>query len=488
MTHWALRVLLVLALGLGWGVRIALANPSGELAAQKAQVAKEQSALRERIRQLQRQIDERESARKEAADALKVSETAISAANRRINEYSVQLSQAETALQDLQTKTLKQQDVLAQRRKELAAQLRTQYQSGLSPWTALLSGDDPQRLGRELGYLDYVSRARADAVSNLRRDITRLAELEKRTEDRRQDIARIVRETTEQKQELENQKKQRATVLARLEGQLQAQRGEADKLSRDEKRLSGLIADLDEQVAAARRAAEAARKAEEARRAEQARLAAQAKKEEEARRAEQARLAAQAAREAQEALRRAEIDKQAQVRQQAQLAAEQASQAKMEAQEAARAARLAESERQRIESQPSQPNTFSSSGLKPGLRWPVKGEVMARFGTDRPEGGMWRGVLLKSAEGTPVRVVSGGTVVYANWLRGFGNLLIVDHGQQYLSVYAYNQSLLKQVGDQVKAQETVALAGNTGGQLDSALYFEIRHRGAAVDPMQYLAK
>ena len=488
MKRWALQALVILAFGFGGRVCFAQASPSQGLAAQQSQAAKEQSALRERIRELQKQIDERESARKEAADALKASETAISAANRRIADYASQLSQAESELRDLQKQTVKQQERLAQRRKDLARQLRTQYQSGLSPWTALLSGEDPQQLGRELGYLDYVSRARAEALTKLRQDISHLADLEKRTEDRRQDIARMVRETEEQKQELDHQKKQRATVLARLEGQLKAQRVEADKLSRDEKRLSVLIENLGEQIAAARQAAEAARKAEETRRAEQARQAAQAKKEEEARRAEQARLAAQAAREAQEAARQAEIDKQAQAKRQAQVAAEQANQARLEAQEAARAARQAESERQRITTESSPSSTFSVSGLKPGLRWPVKGEVMARFGTDRPEGGVWRGVLLRSPEGTPVRAVSGGTVVYANWLRGFGNLLILDHGQQYLSVYAYNQSLLKQAGDTVRPGETVALAGNTGGQLDSALYFEIRHQGAAVDPMRYLAR
>ena len=488
MTRWASRALHLLAVAMGCGASLALAAPPAELAAQQSQAAKEQTALRERIRLLQKQIDERESARKEAADALKASESAISSANRRISEFGAQLKQAESDLQDIQNRALKQQGALVQRRQELASQLRTQYQSGLSPWTALLSGDDPQQLGRELGYLDYVSRARAQAVENLRREMARLAELEKQAEDRRQDIARIVRETAEQKQELENQKKQRATVLARLEGQLQAQRTEADKLSRDEKRLSSLIEDLDEQITAARKVAEAARKAEEARRAELARQAAQAKKEEEARKAEQARAAAQAARAAQEAARQAEMDKQAQARQEAQRAAQQAGQARLEAQEAARAARMAESEQQRVETQARQPASEVGAGLKPGLRWPVKGEVMARFGTDRPEGGIWRGVLIKSAEGTPIRAVSGGTVVYANWLRGFGNLLIVDHGQQYLSVYAYNQSLLKQVGDTVKSGETVALAGNTGGQLDSALYFEIRHKGGAVDPLQYLAK
>jgi septal ring factor EnvC (AmiA/AmiB activator) len=113
---------------------------------------------------------------------------------------------------------------------------------------------------------------------------------------------------------------------------------------------------------------------------------------------------------------------------------------------------------------------------------------MARFGTNRPEGGVWRGVLLRATEGASVQVVASGTVVYSNWLRGFGNLMIVDHGQQYLSVYAYNQSLLKQIGDEVQTGETIALAGSTGGQVDSALYFEIRHRGSAVDPVQLLAR
>ena len=113
---------------------------------------------------------------------------------------------------------------------------------------------------------------------------------------------------------------------------------------------------------------------------------------------------------------------------------------------------------------------------------------MARFGTNRPEGGIWRGVLIKASAGTPVHAVGGGTVVYSNWLRGFGNLLIVDHGDQYLSVYAYNQSLLKQVGDSVRAGDPLALAGSTGGQVDSALYFEIRHRGAAVDPLAFLSR
>lgn len=129
----------------------------------------------------------------------------------------------------------------------------------------------------------------------------------------------------------------------------------------------------------------------------------------------------------------------------------------------------------------------SGKGLSRGMRPPVPGEVQGRFGVGRPEGGTWRGIVLRAAEGTPVQAVASGSVVYANWLRGFGNIIIVDHGNQYLSVYAYNQSLSKQVGDKVDRGETIAAVGATGGQVESGLYFEIRHQGAPVDPAQWLA-
>jgi len=75
--------------------------------------------------------------------------------------------------------------------------------------------------------------------------------------------------------------------------------------------------------------------------------------------------------------------------------------------------------------------------------------------------------------------------VFSKWLQGFGNIIILDHGEQFLSVYAYNQSLLKEVGETVRQGDVIANAGNTGGQLESALYFELRHQGSPLDPMLY---
>ena len=438
LTRWLCGALIGLAV-LG-----AACASTADIAAQQAQVERERVELRARIGLLQKELDERAALRKEAADALQVSEAAISVMTRRLGELGTQLRQAQSELDELQVQFKRQFGVLVARRDELSNQLRKQYSSGLSPWTALLSGDDPQQIGRDLTYLDYISRARSLAVTAVKNEIERLAELEAKTELRRQDVVRLVQETTEQKTLLEVQKRERATVLARIEGQLQAQRAEAATLGRDDKRLSDLVDNLAGQLEAAREAAQAAetaRKAEAARQAEQARQ-------------EQAR-------------RQAQEESQAKERQAAQ------------AEAAAASARSAE----RTTS-----TQAAGAGLKPGLRWPVKGQVMARFGTNRPEGGVWRGVLLRAPEGASVQVVASGTVVYANWLRGFGNLIIIDHGQQYLSVYAYNQSLLKQIGDAVQVGETIALAGSTGGQVDSALYFEIRHRGSAVDPVQLLAR
>src|SRR5690606_13694614 len=218
---------------------------SADLADRQSDAERQQAALRDRIDALQKSLEEREAARSEAADALKASESAISRINRRLRALAADNDRAEAELVSLEQQISAQQQKLQQRRGELADQLRTQYASGLSPWTALLSGDDPQQLGRNLGYLGYVSRARADAVQSLRRDLDRLAELQGQADARRSEIQRTVAETSEQKAELVKQQSERATLLAQLEGQIAAQRAEARKLGRDDSRLSTLIVDLE---------------------------------------------------------------------------------------------------------------------------------------------------------------------------------------------------------------------------------------------------
>jgi septal ring factor EnvC (AmiA/AmiB activator) len=121
------------------------------------------------------------------------------------------------------------------------------------------------------------------------------------------------------------------------------------------------------------------------------------------------------------------------------------------------------------------------------LPWPVSGRLSARFGSARAgdSRSIWDGVLISASEGTPVQAVHGGRVVFADWLRGAGLLVILDHGDGYLTLYGHNQSLLKNPGDFVNAGDIISTVGNTGGQQTPALYFAIRQQGKPVNPAQW---
>jgi septal ring factor EnvC (AmiA/AmiB activator) len=128
--------------------------------------------------------------------------------------------------------------------------------------------------------------------------------------------------------------------------------------------------------------------------------------------------------------------------------------------------------------------TFQSA--KGQMPWPVKGKHSNQFNRSRNEGKMrWQGVTIPAREGTKVNAIHHGRVVYADWLRGSGLLLIIDHGEGFMSLYAHNESLLREVGEWVIAGTPISTVGNTGGEEQAALYFEIRHNGKPVDPAKW---
>ncbi len=132
---------------------------------------------------------------------------------------------------------------------------------------------------------------------------------------------------------------------------------------------------------------------------------------------------------------------------------------------------------------------FSMNGLaklKGKLPAPVKGRIRHLFGSRRQGQVSWKGIVIDGAEGDPVNSIAPGKVLYADWLRGFGLVAIVDHGEGYMSVYGHNQALLKQAGDDVRQGERIALVGRSGGQEYPNLYFEIRHKGKALNPSSWL--
>ncbi|MDP1970417.1 MAG: peptidoglycan DD-metalloendopeptidase family protein [Methylobacter sp.] len=128
--------------------------------------------------------------------------------------------------------------------------------------------------------------------------------------------------------------------------------------------------------------------------------------------------------------------------------------------------------------------------LKGQLPWPVKGRLTNKFGSVRAESteSIWDGVLINASEGTEIRAITSGKVVFSDWLRGYGLLVIIDHGNGYMTLYAFNQSLYRQVGEWVDVGEVIASVGQSGGRSHSGLYFGIRSKGKPVDPLEWCRK
>ncbi|MGY0561698.1 murein hydrolase activator EnvC family protein [Luteimonas sp. A277] len=123
-----------------------------------------------------------------------------------------------------------------------------------------------------------------------------------------------------------------------------------------------------------------------------------------------------------------------------------------------------------------------------GLSWPLAGNLLAGFGATMPDGRRSSGVLIGAATGATVQAVADGTVVFAEWMTGYGLIVIVDHGNDHMSLYAHNDALLRDVGDRVSRGDPVASVGNSGGQGQPALYFELRRGGQPIDPTSWLQK
>ncbi len=123
-----------------------------------------------------------------------------------------------------------------------------------------------------------------------------------------------------------------------------------------------------------------------------------------------------------------------------------------------------------------------------GLGWPLSGNLLARYGGRLPDGRTSNGVLIGAVAGSTVTAVADGTVVFSDWMTGYGMILIVDHGNGYMSLYAHNDALLRDAGARVRRGEAVARVGNSGGQGVAALYFELRRNGQPVDPSSWLQR
>jgi len=132
-----------------------------------------------------------------------------------------------------------------------------------------------------------------------------------------------------------------------------------------------------------------------------------------------------------------------------------------------------------------EPRLAGLTERKGKMSWPADGKVERLFGRQRSGGVTWKGVVIKADAGEPVKAIADGRVLFANWLRGYGLVIVLDHGNGYMSLYGHNQTILPAEGDVVRANETIALVGQSGGVEDPAVYFEIRVKGDAVNPVNW---
>ena len=435
------------------------AAPTG--ASEPAEVSDKRSDLEEvtrRIRDLQKEIADTEESRSSAVDELAAAERAVSDAQRRLHAIAAERASAEKSLAILEAERRAVEERIAARQTELGDWLRRHYVHGAAEGVApLLSTRDPNQLARDAHYLEHLGKARLALIESLRGDLQQKALLGESIAARRDRVAALEQAQRSEHATLEADQARRKVALAGISEQLRSQRKEERTLREDQERLGRLVAVLAKRAAereAARAAAAAAAAREAAARAAAAAKAASVKRPE-------------VAREDAAAAKRAEVARD-------------------------RAAPPSGSRSEAVVGEVRQsagptPTGVGFAQLRGKLRFPVRGELVGRFGAPRAEGGTtWRGVFIRASGGTEVRAVAGGEIVFSDWLRGYGNLIIVDHGNDYLSIYGNNDALLKELGEVIAGGDPIASVGASGGASESGLYFEIRHRGQPLDPLQWV--
>ena len=392
-------------------------------AAKKIDVAKEDlSDLHEKIEALKKELEGNQVAHKDASDELKSSEMAISSANKKLYDINQKQKLNKNTLNSLKKQSLNLNENLSQQQQRLSKLLRQQYMHGNQSYSQLiLQNKNPSEITRDVKYFSYIAKEHAKVIDNMQGSLVKVKELNQKTAATLQEVADLKAKQEAEKQELEQQKQEKSKVVKTLSKQISAQRNEIDKLKRDEKSLSNLVERL-------------------------AKIIPKTK----------LKLTKKIAKKKQQNTVDDEVETPSQT--------------------------IAKNEE-------TPTDAYSGSNfvaLKGKLRLPVRGDVTNRFGAARADTGVsWKGLFIKAAEGNDVKTVADGRVVFADWMRGFGNLIIVDHGSGYMSLYGNNQAVLKGVGDEVNAGDAIASVGNSGGNESNGLYYELRKNSAPFDPMSW---
>ena len=422
-----LRILTALAL-------TCLLQPA--FADERAQTQQQLDATRQDITELKKLLGKLQEEKSGVQKDLRGTETEMGKLEKQVETLQKELKKSETELQRLDEEKKKLQSARTEQQRLIAIQARAAYQNGRQEYLKLLlNQQNPEKFARTLTYYDYLSQARLEQLKNFNETLRQLANVEKDISLQQAQLLVQKSSLDSQREELDKVRKERQQVLAKLNDDVKARDQKLQAREQDQADLSKVLKTIEETLA------RQAREAEEAR--------------------QQALIAQQEAEK--KRLREAQAD----------------------ASDAPRKPAKSASGPLVSSSGVSYGGPFASARGK--LPWPVDGRLLARFGESRGDDARtkWDGVMISASAGSQVHAVHGGRVVFADWLRGAGLLVILDHGNGYLSLYGHNQTLLKEAGDIVKAGESISTVGNSGGQDTPALYFAIRQQGRPSDPAQW---
>ena len=438
--------LLLLSTGLLTGT-FAWANDSKELKSVKGQISSQQQEValqKKQLSQLQQQLANEEKA--------------ISNQARQLNQTQQQLKENQRALEQLDAEHAQLNKQAEQQKALLAEQIRASYQNGRHDYLKLLlNGQDSTEIDRLLHYYAHLNQVRAQALQELARTTEQLTENRRQAEQSRNQLNQLLAQQQSEQEKLKDQQSKRSQTAKQLNTTL-------DKSNQRLASLQQSANKLEQQIKAA--IEKAAREQAARERAEREALA-KAQREAKAR-------AEREAREYQARVEREEREYQARVKRDQAAGREPSRPSEVPPPPPTRKPVVAKT-------------SGNFAGLSKGtLPWPLRGQLVHRFGGARTSQLAWKGVLIGAPIGREISAIANGQVVYADWLSGFGMVMVIDHGKGYMSLYGHNQSLLRNPGDKVSAGQAIALSGESGGQEQPGLYFEIRYQGSAIDPLPWL--
>ncbi|WP_070412493.1 murein hydrolase activator EnvC family protein [Pseudomonas lundensis] len=403
---------------------------------ERAQTQQQLEATRQDIGELKKLLGKLQEEKSGVQKDLRSTETDIGKLEKQVEELQKELKKSEGELLRLDSEKKKLNSAKVEQQRLIAIQARAAYQGGRQEYLKmLLNQQHPEKFARTLTYYDYLSQARLEQLKGFNETLRQLANVEADINQQQAQLLTQKSDLDSQRAELDKVKAERQQVLATLNKDVKDRDQKLQAREQDQADLAKVLKTIEETLARQAREAEAAR---------------------------QKALLAQ-----QEAERKRQREAESVV---------------------------TDAPRKPVKSTPGA--LVSSAGVSYGgpfsqargkLPWPVDGRLLARFGESRGDDARtkWDGVMISAGAGTQVHAVHGGRVVFADWLRGAGQLVILDHGNGYLSLYGHNQTLLKSAGDIVKAGEVISTVGNSGGQVTPALYFAIRQQGRPSDPAQW---